>query len=118
MTKYIGAATIAVLVYFLLSNFMPTNKPPYDGTFHWSRAVITSDLNPDSFGSSVYVEPKNGQKTAFKLEKGDECFFIDDGNWEWADKKDVGIVLVPAFCPKKGGGWVSLDGIRAFKASN
>lgn len=46
----------------------------------------------------------------FKMEVGDECYFLRDEGWRWRDTKDLAFALAPVFCPKKGGGWAMLPG--------
>ena len=47
-------------------------------------------------------------KEIFRMEVGDECYFLKDDGWRWRDAKDPAFALAPVFCPKKGGGWAML----------
>jgi hypothetical protein len=81
------------------------NAPPvYNGKFEWRKIIVHADIAEYTSGK-VFESVNEDFKVIFKLEKGDECYFLHDENWVWRDKKDPFFMLLPIFCPKKGGGW-------------
>lgn len=78
--------------------------PKYQGAFNWTRVIIEHNEDLDWTNSSVFKSIEKMDKI-FSLQMGDECFYLNDEEWIWHDKKDPVLTLVPIFCPKKGGGW-------------
>lgn len=101
--KFSFAFVILIIGIFVTRSTF--NAPPvYDGHFQWKKIIVKDDIAEYTEGK-VFESVNENLKVIFKLEKGDECYFLHDKNWVWRDKKDPSFMLLPIFCPKKGGGW-------------
>ena len=106
--KITSGILLAFIVFFLLRG-NSSNHPYFDGPFHWSRMEIKTARTSRASAFPVY-ESIEKMTEVFKMEVGDECYFLRDEGWRWRDTKDLAFALAPVFCPKKGGGWAMLPG--------
>jgi hypothetical protein len=87
--------------------FFKNSHPPYKGRFLWEKIVIDKDLS--GLTNGVVFDSLVNMKEAFRLEFGDECYYLQGEQWVWRDPKDM-MPFVPIFCLKKGGGWAIQSG--------
>lgn len=91
------------LLVGLLSACSPAG-PVYDGEFNWKRWNIEKQIDCQHAYCFVYAFIYSPDR-AYKLEKDDQCFFLDGEQWLFREPKDPGIWFRPVFCVGKGGGW-------------
>lgn len=95
---------LCILLFLGLLPACSPVKPVYQGEFDWKRWNIKKHVDceyPDCF---VYRRVLRLEKS-FRLEAGDECYFLNGDQWLLKDPKDPAIWLCPVFCVGKGGGW-------------
>jgi len=109
----ISSGSLLFLFATILSGgFMSfSSSPRYKGPFNWNRVVIGQNASLGGTDFEVFESVKKEKMDkVFSLQAGDECFYLKSEELTWRDKKDPSFLMVPIFCPKKGGGWAMPHG--------